>query len=251
VGRHLVLTEAGRVAFRYAEKIFYTGSELLDALSGTNQLLHRLHIGIADSVPRLLVAYLLKGTVQRVPSLLPICTTGKHTELLTRLTGAMLDVVLTERPPKSSTVGQMYYHPLGEFPLAVYAARNFARQLRPRFPASLAGIPFLLPSNDSALRSCIERWCAEHNLTVRVAGEFEDSSLLKVYAESRTGVFVMPVVEHEELTKRYAVSQVGVLAGTQIAYYAVTLERRLKNQAIIALIDCAKNHSRSLPPVDS
>lgn len=247
LGRRLVLTEAGQVAFRYAEEIFHMGSELLDALTGAHQHLHRLHIGIADSVPRLLVAHLLRGTVQGVPNLLPVCAIGKHAELLRRLTSATLDLVLTDQSPKSPSVARSYHHLLGEFPLAVYAARSLARRLRARFPQSLERTPFLLPASDSALRACIERWFAERSVTVRVAGEFEESSLLKVYAESRTGVFVMPVVEHEELIKRYAVSQVGVLAGSKIAYYAVTLERRLKNQAIIALIECAKSLSRALP----
>ena len=34
VGRHLVLTEVGRVVFRYADEIFTLGRELIDTLQG-------------------------------------------------------------------------------------------------------------------------------------------------------------------------------------------------------------------------
>src|SRR2546428_13135364 len=61
VGRHLVLTEVGRVVFRYADEIFTLGRELIDALQGqpTGRPL-RLVVGVADVLPKL-IAYRLVG----------------------------------------------------------------------------------------------------------------------------------------------------------------------------------------------
>ena len=38
VGRHLVLTEMGRIVFRYADEIFTLGRELIDTLQGRPQV---------------------------------------------------------------------------------------------------------------------------------------------------------------------------------------------------------------------
>src|SRR5438105_12780476 len=48
-GRNLVLTDAGRVAFRYADEIFSLGQEFLESVSGrtTSQQI-RLVVGVSD-----------------------------------------------------------------------------------------------------------------------------------------------------------------------------------------------------------
>src|SRR5579871_3193188 len=65
-GRHLELTEAGRVAFRYAEEIFSLGSEFLDTMKGrpkTDRPL-RVVVGIADVVPASLVRRFLEPALE-------------------------------------------------------------------------------------------------------------------------------------------------------------------------------------------
>src|SRR5210317_1082740 len=64
-GRHLVLTETGRTAYRYADEIFALGSELQDAVAGrsSNRPL-RLVIGVPDVLPKLVVYRLLKPALE-------------------------------------------------------------------------------------------------------------------------------------------------------------------------------------------
>src|SRR5215510_11454433 len=59
-GRRLVLTEAGRVVFRYAEDIFGLGKELVDTLKDrpTGRPL-RVQIGVADVVPKVIAHRLI------------------------------------------------------------------------------------------------------------------------------------------------------------------------------------------------
>ena len=56
-GRRLVLTEAGKVVYRYAEEIFTLGNELTDVLKGRprNRPM-RLIVGVSDLIPKL-IAY--------------------------------------------------------------------------------------------------------------------------------------------------------------------------------------------------
>src|SRR5437867_1643196 len=55
-GRNLVLTDSGRVAFRYADEIFSLGSEFLDAVRGraSGQQL-RLVVGVSDVLAKSIV----------------------------------------------------------------------------------------------------------------------------------------------------------------------------------------------------
>src|SRR5690606_31581476 len=54
-GRNLVLTDVGRVVYRYADEIFGLGRELMDVLENrpTGRPL-RLTVGVAEGVPKLI-----------------------------------------------------------------------------------------------------------------------------------------------------------------------------------------------------
>src|SRR3989442_5273484 len=59
-GRNLVLTEMGRVAFRYADEIFSLGREFVDTLKGrASGKPMRLIVGVADVLPPSLVRRVL------------------------------------------------------------------------------------------------------------------------------------------------------------------------------------------------
>lgn len=65
-GRKLALTEAGELAFSYAQDIFSLGAQLEQALSqpgGTARPVE-LRVGIADAVPKLVAARLLEPAFQ-------------------------------------------------------------------------------------------------------------------------------------------------------------------------------------------
>ena len=61
VGRNLMLTETGRLVYRYADDIFSMGQELLGALKGRPTTRpQRLVIGVADALPKLIVYRLIE-----------------------------------------------------------------------------------------------------------------------------------------------------------------------------------------------
>src|SRR5215472_10817406 len=54
--RRLILTDTGQTVLGYAEEIFSLGSELLNAVrQQPGQRPIRLHVGVADSVPKIIV----------------------------------------------------------------------------------------------------------------------------------------------------------------------------------------------------
>ena len=81
-GRTKVLTDAGQVAFRYADEIFTLGRELVNAVKQrpTAQAL-RLYVGVADSLPKLVTNGILKPVFTMPQPVHVICREGKLEDL--------------------------------------------------------------------------------------------------------------------------------------------------------------------------
>src|SRR5205809_3187703 len=86
VGRNLALTDAGRVAFRFADEIFSLGRELLDTLKDrpTGRPL-RFAVGIADVVPQLIAYRLLQPAFELGAPVRVVCREDKPERLLAEL----------------------------------------------------------------------------------------------------------------------------------------------------------------------
>src|SRR5262249_22409121 len=77
-GRTLVLTDIGRVVYRYADEIFSLGRELQDTLKGrpAGRPL-RLVVGVADTLPKIIVYQLLEPALRLPEPVQVICDQGK------------------------------------------------------------------------------------------------------------------------------------------------------------------------------
>jgi len=77
-GRSLVLTEIGRLVYRYAEEIFTLGRELTDTLKGRpSGRPMRFTVGIADAMPKLIAYRLLEPALRLEPPVHLVCREGK------------------------------------------------------------------------------------------------------------------------------------------------------------------------------
>jgi LysR family transcriptional activator of nhaA len=99
VGRHLVLTEMGRVVYRYADEIFGIGRELTETLRGRPAgRPARLSIGVADVVPKLITHRLLEIALEMPEPVQMVCHEGKSDRLLADLAIHAYDMVITDTP---------------------------------------------------------------------------------------------------------------------------------------------------------
>jgi len=240
-GRRLSLTENGRMAFRDADEIFSLGHEMVSKLKGQNQEVQRLHlhVGITDMMPKLLAFRLLQPTTRTPEPVSIVCHEGKHADLLARLSVYELDILLTDAPIGSQAKVKAFNHLLGECGVSVFAARSQAARYAANFPQSLHLAPFLFPIAHSNLHRSLNNWFAERRLAPSVVGEFEDSSLIKIFGQSGLGLFVMPTVEEQEILRQYDVQVVGRLAGIKMRFYAISTERKVKNPAVRAITETA------------
>lgn len=239
-GRTVVLTDVGRTVYRYADEILGLDRELLAAVKGRPTRPGKLAVGVAMVVPKL-VAYQMLEPALRLPEPIQLdCVHERPERLLAELAIYGLDVVLADAPAPPAVKVRAYSHLLGESAVALFGTEPLAAAHRRGFPGSLDGAPFLLPSEDSALRLSLEEWFQKQRVRPRVVGTFEDSALLDAFGQAGAGLFAMPAVVEAEVRRQYRVRLVGRLASVRQRFYAITVERKLRNPAVIAICERAR-----------
>jgi LysR family transcriptional activator of nhaA len=239
-GRRLALTDAGRLALRYAEDIFRTGRELQQALRGGPGGHVRLQVGVVQVMPKLMAQQLLQPALSAVEGMQLDCREGTQEELLQALSLHELDLVLTDGPVPEGSRARTHSHLLGQSGVSFFAAGKRVEGLRRAFPRGLDGAPLLVPAEGSWLRRELDAWLQRHGLRPDVRGEFEDSALLKAFGAAGAGVFTAPTVIAEEVCRMYGVRRVGEADDLRERFYAVTVERRLRHPAVAALVESAR-----------
>jgi LysR family transcriptional activator of nhaA len=68
-----------------------------------------------------------------------------------------------------------------------------------------------------------------------VVGEFEDSALLQVFGQAGMGLFPASSVIADEVQRQYRVRPVGKVDGVRERFYAISVDRKLKHPAVVAI----------------
>ncbi len=240
-GRKLALTETGRLVYRYADEMFTLGREMVDSVQGyTPGRALTLDVGVADAVPKLVVRELLAPALSLNEPVRLICHEGKYERLLADLSTHQLDVLITDAPVPTGSAVRAFNHLLGECAIGLFAVAPLARKYRRGFPQSLQDAPILLPMEQLTLRRALQQWFETHRVRPRIVAEFEDSALLKVFGAQGAGVFPAPMAVAALVCRQYDVQLVGEIKEITERFYAISIERRLKHPAVVAITDRAR-----------
>lgn len=240
-GRGLVMTEVGQVVYRYAEDIFGLGRELQDVLKGRPRGRPlRLLVGISDQVPKLIAYDLLRPAMLMADPPQIVCDEGSPEHLLAELAEHRLDVVLSDAPIPATMTVKAFNHPLGTSTVSLFAAPKLAARYRRDFPACLDGAPFLLPMQGSSLRRPLDRWFDSENIRPRLVGEFKDTALMKAFGQAGEGIFPGSTAIGKHIRDHYKVATIGRIDSIEEKYYAISVERRLKHPAVLAISGAAR-----------
>lgn len=240
-GRTLVLTDTGRVVLRYADEIFGIGRELVHTLRGrpAGRPPH-LTVGVANAVPKLIVYRLLRPAM-RGPHPVRLACREDNTELLvSALATHALDVLITDTPAPPHVRVKVFNHLLGESETAFFAPAASARRLRRGFPRSLDRTPMLLPASNTAVRRRLDDWFDAQRIRPDVAGEFEDTALMKVFGQGTGLPFPAPAAIRDDISRFHDVRVIGRTGAVRERYYAITAERRLTHPAVVAITSAAR-----------
>ena len=247
-GRGIELTEAGRIALRYAEQIFRLAEEMEAALAREDEqptLPYRL--GLLDIVPKSLAALLLEPVLEHQPRLRLSVIEDPLPRLLSELMLGRLDALITDGPPPAQLGNKLQCRLLIESRLALYARPGLS--LAGPLPQALGGAPLLLPGESAVTRLALLQLFDEHHVTPHIVGEFDDSALMRTLAENGAGILPAPAILESTLCERDALRCLGILPHITERYYLVTLERKWHHPGNAALLlRFAQDHQLDSPP---
>jgi LysR family transcriptional activator of nhaA len=240
-GRHVVPTEMGQVVYRYADEIFNLGRELVDTVRGrpTGRPMV-VTIGVVDAFPKSIARWLIEPALRLSEPVRILCREGSAEQLLAELSIQTLDVVLADAPIGPSVKVRAYNHLLGESELTFFGVPRLARVYRPGFPKSLHNAPMLLPTAVTGVRRTLDSWFDSLDIRPRVIGEFDDSELRWEFGGMGLAVFTAPLVLEPFLARLYNVQRIGRVPSAVARYYAISVDRRLKHPAVVAICEAAR-----------
>lgn len=240
-GRGVALTDAGQAAFARAEEIFQLGQLIGDEVrEAANGKVARLAIGLSDGISKL-AAHALLAPVLGTPQLRLVCHDGEVEQLLGELSLHHLDVVLAGQAAPRNPNLRLTSERLVESPVEWYGPEALVGKAeRDRFPHSLDGLPVLLPTGHSALRSTLDRWFESHRLQPRIVGEFEDSALLAVFAARGLGVFPVSRLGADDVSLVRGLRLLGRSADVKEEIHAIRSRRGQHHPLVLQMIAAAR-----------
>ena len=242
-GRGVVPTEIGRTVFEQAQAVFEAGGHLVDILHGrAGASSRRLVVGIVDALPKLVAHRILEGALRLPGPVTIVAREGAGERLLHQLVAGELDLVLSDEPVRLPAGVRAFHHLLGESGVTFFGTRELTRGFGPRakFPGVLEAAPLLLPGEGSSLRRSLDSWLLEHALRPRIVGEFDDLALMKAFGEAGAGFFAAPSAVEDEVVRQHRVEVVGRTDEVKERVYAISLDRRLRHPAVVAICEGAR-----------
>jgi LysR family transcriptional activator of nhaA len=198
-------------------------------------------VGIADAVPKLIAYKLLEPALTLPEPVHLVCLEDKHERLLADLSVQGIDMVIADCPAPPTVKVRAFNHLLGESGLTVFGRSQLAAKYKPGFPGSLNDAPFLLPSNNSATRRLVDQWFRQKGVHVVVRAEFDDTALMKAFGEAGVGLFIGSTVLEREISAQFQVEIIGRLDDVQERFYAITVDRKLRHPAVVAISESARH----------
>ena len=242
-GRNLILTEAGRVAFRYADEIFSLGREFVDTLKGrASGHPLRLVVGIADVLPASLVRRFLEPAFRLGQPVRVVCRADKSVEeFVAELALHRVDVVIADGPSSSAVPVRAFSHLLGECGTSFFAAPKLASSMK------RAGFPARSTVSPSCCRAPPRQFAARSSSGSSPRTSTRRSSPSSTTAPWRSrsgwrGWASSPPPRSSSArccTSTRCASSADRRAVVQ-QFYALSVERKIKHPAVVAICKSAR-----------
>lgn len=242
-GRTLTLTDAGRLAFTYAETIFATGNELMEVLrEGRREERQILRIGAVATASRNFQENFIRPVLDRDDVEL-VLISGSLLELLSRLRVHSLDLVVSNQRVHASATDPWRCRRIARQPVSLVGpprATPFC------FPDDLAHVPLLLPGRDNDIRASFDLRCEQLGIRYRVRAEADDMALLRLLARDSDSIALLPTVVVQDELRAGRLVEHAVVPDLYENFYGVTVQRHYEPPLVQALL--ARSESEILQP---
>ncbi|WP_312759451.1 transcriptional activator NhaR [Pantoea brenneri] len=228
-GRGLVPTELGQLVFRYADRMFMLGQEMLDIVNYRKESHLLFDVGVADALSKQLVSKVLETAVVAKEKIHLRCFESTHEMLLEQLSQHKLDMIISDCSIDSTQQEGLFSLKLGECPVSFWSTLPLPE---PLFPACLETRRLLIPGRRSMLGRKILNWINSQGLQVEILGEFDDAALMKAFGAGQNAIFVAPVLDRQDVWQREVIAEVGRLETVLEEYHIIFAERMIQHPAV-------------------
>ncbi len=199
---------------------------------------------MSDVLAKSIVHRMLEPAFRLKENVRVICRENRSAEaFMGDLAVHAVDVLLSDAPAGPGTSVRAFSHPLGECGLGVLRGA-FARQVLADvdFPRSLDGVPFLLPGSDSTFRRALNEWFDSRNIRPKVIAELDDAALATDLRGGGARRLRSARCVEKEIRQRYKVQVVGRAKEIRQRFYAISVERKIRHPAVVAICEVARKH---------
>jgi len=239
-GKAMVLTDAGRVVKRYAERIFAFGDEMAEVVrrGGAGEP-ETVYVGIADAVPKLLASRLLLRSWEELPGLRVVVREGLPGELFPALASHHLDLVIANEPAPGSLKTVLFSHSAGRFVVRFVASQALKKSYKRA--RGLDAFPVLLPTRESPLRRSLDASWASDGILPDIRAEFDDAAAMCELAAA--GVGAAPVLSPvlADVGLRYGLVELPLRTGLHEELFVITAERQFSHEGPRVLSHAARS----------
>ncbi len=234
-GRSLKLTEAGKLALNYADKIFNLGNELHSLLkdSATPDRV-MLRIGVVASLSRNFVENFIRPLLNREDVELVI-DSGNQDELLMRLNLHQLDIVLTNYQPNPSAHYSVKTKAIARQQLSIIG-KPLKNDEQFKFPDDLSKYKLLLPGLGTEIRATFDLICDEKQIRYSVMAEINDMPALRLLVRDSNCAGLLPKVVVQDEIRNNTLQEYCKVPGLYERFYAITTKRQFEPEIIKLLL---------------
>lgn len=241
IGRRMHLNDRGRLVFSHAEEIFQKGTQLAELLrTGATGVTREFVVGLTDAIPKILAYDFMQPVLLANPDIRFVFREGAFDTLVADMAINRIHLVLADHGLAPGAAVRASSVSLGESHLSFFSAQPLADKLKEDFPKSLNNVPFLLPGEKSGILHGLLSWLEQEQLFPRIAGEFDDSALLKIFGSEGFGVFCSPSCVSAHVETQYRVNCIGSTSQVTERFYALTRKNHRAHPVVSEIIDAAK-----------
>jgi LysR family transcriptional activator of nhaA len=225
----LILTEHGKLAYKYAAQIFKLGSELKEVISGIKEPDQPiLKIGALDSIPRQILSKIVRFSRQDTLCKIMVFD-GDPETLLLKLKNHEIDLLLTTFLPTGEGCENILPRLLSKTQVSFFGAAQ-EWHLKENFPESIKKYPLVMPTYDSKLRFDIDKWFKEKGWKPNIIVESQDISVKKNIAMDDIGI--LPTAEHtvQKQVQAGELVCIGALEGVFEELFLLSADKLIPNQ---------------------
>ena len=202
------LTDEGKLAYQYAERLFQLGEEFVSAISEKKRSAKSVRLGALDGISKHIIARVVEGLSGVSTGNISVFE-GDGNLLLQDLKDFKLDLVVSNYPPP---VGdhQFLAKKIAKLNVGVLGSSKF-KSKRKGFPRSLNGQPFIFSTNHSKLRQDLDHFFSNNRIVVNPVIESQDTALQKILAMEGKGLVALPLFAVQEYIDENKLTLIGKL----------------------------------------